>query len=50
MEEHLLTCPNCLDRLQAEIEFAAAMREAAVMIRDTERHSLLKTPAPRERS
>jgi hypothetical protein len=36
LEEHLLTCPNCLDRLQAEIEFVAAMRDAAVTVRNTE--------------
>jgi hypothetical protein len=49
LEEHLLTCSNCLDRLQSEIEFVTAMRDAAVSIRNTERHSLLKTPGPRER-
>ena len=32
LEEHLLTCPNCLDRLQSEIEFVTAMRDAAVTI------------------
>jgi hypothetical protein len=37
MEEHLLTCPNCVDRLQAEIEFVTAMRDAAVTIREAER-------------
>ena len=33
MEEHLLICPDCRKRCQAEIEFVAAMREAAVTIR-----------------
>jgi len=37
LEEHLLTCPNCLDRLQAEIEFMTAMRDAAVTIREAEK-------------
>ena len=37
LEEHLLTCPNCLDRLQSEIEFVTAMRDAAVTIREAEK-------------
>jgi hypothetical protein len=37
MEEHLMTCPNCLERLQAEIEFVPAMRDGAVTIREAER-------------
>jgi hypothetical protein len=37
LEGHLLTCPNCLDRLQAEIEFVTAMRDAAVTIREAEK-------------
>jgi hypothetical protein len=37
MEEHLLTCPNCLDRLHSEIEFVTAMRDAAVTIREAEK-------------
>jgi hypothetical protein len=37
LEEHLLTCPNCLDRLQSAIEFVTAMRDAAVTIREAEK-------------
>jgi hypothetical protein len=37
LEEHLLICPNCLDRLQAELEFVAAMRGAAATIREVEK-------------
>jgi hypothetical protein len=37
LEEHLLTCPNCLDRLQSELEFVTAMRDAAVTIREAEK-------------
>ena len=33
LEEHLLVCGDCRDRLDAEIEFVTAMREAAVTIR-----------------
>lgn len=33
LENHLLFCDEYRDRLQAEIEFMAAMREAAVKIR-----------------
>jgi anti-sigma factor RsiW len=35
VEEHLLFCRECQDRLQAEIEFAAAMREAAAKVTST---------------
>jgi hypothetical protein len=27
LEDHLLICPDCRERLQPEIEFVAAMRE-----------------------
>ena len=37
LEGHPLTCPNCLDRLQSEIEFVTAMRDAAVTIREAEK-------------
>jgi hypothetical protein len=37
LEEHLLTCPNCLDRLQSEIEFVTVMRDAAMRIREGEK-------------
>ena len=33
LERHLLVCGECRDRLDAEVEFVAAMREAAVKIR-----------------
>ena len=33
LEEHLLVCGHCRERLDAEIEFVTAMREAAVTIR-----------------
>jgi hypothetical protein len=33
LEEHLLVCGDCRDRLDDEIEFVTAMREAAVTIR-----------------
>jgi hypothetical protein len=33
LEEHLLVCGHCRERLDAEIEFVTAMREAAVKIR-----------------
>jgi hypothetical protein len=29
MEEHLLICPDCRERLQAEIDYVTAMRDAA---------------------
>jgi len=35
LEEHLLTCQLCQDRLEAEIEYVAAMRAAAVRIRES---------------
>ncbi len=34
LEEHLLICPDCRERLQAEIEFVTAMCGAAAKIRD----------------
>jgi hypothetical protein len=37
LEEHLLICPNCRGRLQAQLEFVAAMREAAAKIREAEK-------------
>ena len=37
LEEHLLTCPSCMDRLQSEIDFVTAMRDAAVTIREAEK-------------
>jgi hypothetical protein len=37
LEEHLLICLECRDRLDAEIEFVAAMRGAARRIREQER-------------
>lgn len=33
LEEHLLICESCRDRLDAEIEFVTAMRGAATKIR-----------------
>jgi hypothetical protein len=33
LEEHLLICPQCQDRLEAEIEFVAAMKGATAMLR-----------------
>ncbi len=33
LEDHLLMCPECRDRLKSEIEFVAAMRGAAVKTR-----------------
>ena len=33
LEEHLLICPECRERLDAEIEFVTAMRGAAVKLR-----------------
>jgi hypothetical protein len=33
LEGHLLICPDCRERLQAEIEFVTVMRDAAVKIR-----------------
>jgi hypothetical protein len=37
LEEHLLICPECRARLQAEICFATAMRAAALKVREQER-------------
>lgn len=38
LEDHLLICPECRDRLQAETDFLTAMRGAAAKIRrDRER-------------
>ena len=36
LEEHLLICGECRDRLDAEIEFVTAMRSAAAKIREEE--------------
>jgi anti-sigma factor RsiW len=36
VEEHLSVCPECLDRLLAEIEFATAMRRAGRRIVKTQ--------------
>jgi hypothetical protein len=33
LEDHLMICSECRDRLQADIEFVTAMRAAAVTIR-----------------
>jgi hypothetical protein len=33
LENHLLACPECLERLQVELEFVTAMRDAATTIR-----------------
>lgn len=32
VEEHLLICQECRDRVDAEIDFVAAMRAAAAML------------------
>jgi hypothetical protein len=37
LEEHLLICLECRDRLQAEIEFVTALSGAAAIIREQER-------------
>jgi anti-sigma factor RsiW len=34
LESHLLTCPECQERLQAEIDFVTAMRGAAAQVRE----------------
>ena len=34
LEEHILICPDCRERLQAEIDFVTAMRRATAEIRD----------------
>jgi hypothetical protein len=36
LEEHLLVCSECQERLDAELEFVAAMTSAAAKIRDGE--------------
>jgi predicted anti-sigma-YlaC factor YlaD len=36
LEEHLLVCDECRDRLDAEMEFARAMRGAAAKVRHQE--------------
>jgi hypothetical protein len=36
LEEHLLVCQSCRDRLEAEAEFVTAMRAAAAKIRLTD--------------
>jgi anti-sigma factor RsiW len=36
LEEHLLTCAACQERLKATDEFVAAMRAAAAKLRDEE--------------
>ena len=35
--DHLLICSACQERLDAELEFVAAMREAAAIIREVEK-------------
>jgi hypothetical protein len=35
LENHLLVCRKCRDRLEVEIEFVAAMKAAAAKIRDS---------------
>ena len=37
LEEHLLVCPGCRERLDAELEFVAVMRGAAAKIREAEK-------------
>ena len=37
LEEHILICPDCRERLQAEIDFVTAMRGAAAKVRDAEK-------------
>jgi anti-sigma factor RsiW len=36
LEEHLLICPECRERLTAMDEYLAAMRSAAKQIKDSE--------------
>jgi hypothetical protein len=36
LEEHLLICPECRDRLKAEIDFVTALHDAARKIREQE--------------
>ena len=37
LEEHLLVCSECQERLDAELEFVAVMRGAAAKIREAEK-------------
>lgn len=37
LEEHLLICPECRDRLQTMEEYVAAMKSAAGKTRESER-------------
>ena len=37
LEEHLLICSECQERLDAELEFVAAMTSAAAEIREAEK-------------
>ena len=37
LEEHLLTCSECRNRLQAEIDLVTAMREVATEVKEEER-------------
>jgi hypothetical protein len=37
LEEHILICPDCRARLQAELDFVTAMRGAAAKVREAEK-------------
>lgn len=37
LEEHTLICPDCRERLQAELDFVTAMRGAAAKVREAEK-------------
>ena len=37
LEEHILICPDCQERLQAEIDFVTAMWGAAAKVWETEK-------------
>jgi len=37
LEEHILICPSCRARLQAELDFVTAMRGAAAEVREAEK-------------
>ncbi len=37
LEEHLLICPDCRERLQAELDFVTAIRGAAAKVREAEK-------------
>ena len=39
LEDHLLVCPECRNRLDSQIEFVTAMRGAAAKIRGEERNA-----------